>query len=117
MSRTLVMGDPLVVLGDDSPGYIRDGALVVEGRTIVRLGKRHDLEGFGPFDRRVGSSRHAVLPGFINGHYHSGSALNRGMPQYIFERANVHVHAMWSPVSEEDLYHAVLANVMNDVRG
>ena len=58
-----------------------------------------------------------MLPGFINGHYHSGSALNRGMPQYIFERANVHVHAMWSPVTEEDLYHAVLANLMADVRG
>lgn len=117
MSRTLVMGDPLVVLGDASPGYIRDGALIVEDRAVVRIGERSDLEGLGPFDQRVGSSRHAVLPGFINGHYHSGSALNRGMPQYIFERANVHVHAMWSSVSEEDLYHAVLANVMNDVRG
>ena len=117
MSRTLVMGDPLVVLGDPSPGYIRDGALIVEGRRIVRVGSRQDLEGLGPFDHLVGSPRHAVLPGFINGHYHSGSALNRGMPQYIFERANVHVHAMWSAVTEENLYYAVLANVINDVRG
>lgn len=117
MSRTLVMGDPLVMLGGASPGYLEDGALVVEDRTVVAVGARAELEARGPFDRLVGSPRHAVLPGFINGHYHSGSALNRGMPQYIFERANVHVHAMWSKVSEEDLYHAVLANVMNDVRG
>ena len=117
VSRTLVMGDPLVVLGDASPGYIRDGALVVEDRTVSRIGKRRELEGLGPFDRRVGSRRHTVLPGFINGHYHSGSALSRGMAQYIFERANVHLHGMWTPVTEEDLYHAVLANVMNDVRG
>ena len=117
MSRTLVMGDPLVVLGETSPGYLRDGALIVDGRTIEAVGSRTELEVRGPFDRQVGSPRHAVLPGFVNGHYHSGSALNRGMPQYIFERANVHVHAMWSAVSEEDLYYAVLANLMNDVRG
>ena len=117
MSRTLVLGDPLVVLGDASPGYIRDGALLIEGRRIVAVGKRRELEHLGPFDRQIGSPAHAVLPGFINGHYHSGSVLSRGMPQYIFERANVHVHAMWNPVTEEDLYHAVLANVMNDVKG
>ena len=117
MSRTLVLGDPLVVLGDASPGYIRDGALVIEGRRIVRVGRRQELERLGPFDRQIGSPGHAVLPGFINGHYHSGSVLSRGMPQYIFERANVHVHAMWNPVTEEDLYHAVLGNVMNDVKG
>lgn len=111
------MGNPLVVLGGASPGYVEDGALIVEDRTVVAVGARAELEARGPFDRRVGSSHHAVLPGFVNGHYHSGSALSRGMPQYIFERANVHVHAMWSPVSEEDLYHAVLANVMTDVRG
>ncbi len=114
MSRTLVMGDPLVVLGKTSPGFLRDGALVVEGRKIIAVGSRAELEAQGPFHRQIGSQRHTVLPGFINGHYHSGSALNRGMPQYIFERANVHVHAMWSSVNEEDLYHAVLANVMND---
>ena len=117
MSRTLVIGDPLVVLGRASPGYLRDGALIVEGRRVTRVGPREELEALGPFDRQVGSPGHTVLPGFINGHYHSGSALNRGMPQYIFERANVHVHAMWSPVTEEDLYHAVLANLMADVRG
>ncbi len=117
MSRTLVMGNPLVILGEESPGYLEDGALIVEGRQIAAVGTRAEVQARGGFDRRIGSPRHAVLPGFINGHYHSGSALNRGMPQYIFERANVHVHAMWSPVSEEDLYHAVLANVMNDVSG
>ena len=117
MTRALVMGDPLVMLGSSKPGYLRDGALIVEGRTVVDVGPREQLEQRGPFDRRFGSPAHAVLPGFINGHYHSGSALSRGMAQYIFERANVHVHAMWSPVTEEDLYHAVLMNLIADVRG
>ena len=117
MSRTLVVGDPLVVLGKMSPGFIADGALVVDGRTIAAVGPREDMLNLGPFDRVIGSREHAVLPGFINGHYHSGSALSRGMAQYIFERANVHVHAMWSAVTEEELYDAVLTNVMADVRG
>jgi 5-methylthioadenosine/S-adenosylhomocysteine deaminase len=117
MKRTLVMGDPLVILGTSSPGYIRDGALIIEGPAIAEVGPREVLEKRGPFDARIGSAGHAVLPGFINGHYHSGSALSRGMAQYIFERANSHVHAMWSPVTEEDLYHAVLTNLMADVHG
>ena len=117
MTRTLVMGDPLVVLGGSTPGYLRDGALIVEGREITEVGPREVVKEHGPFDGVVGSPDHAVLPGFINGHYHSGSALNRGMARYIFERANVHVHAMWNPVTEEDHYHAVLANLMADVRG
>ena len=115
--RTLVVGNPLVVLGDRTPGFVTDGALVVDGTTVSAVGTRTEMESLGPFDRTLGSDRHAVLPGFINGHYHSGSALSRGMAQYIFERANVHVHAMWSPVTEEDLYNAVLVNLMADVRG
>lgn len=117
MKRTLVMGDPLVVLGAFTPGFLRDGALIVEGRAITAVGQREELERRGPFDARLGSPAHAVLPGFVNGHYHSGSALSRGMAQYIFERANTHVHSMWTPVTEEDLYHAVLANLMADVQG
>ncbi len=117
MKRTLVMGNPLVMLGAATPGYLRDGALIVEGREITDVGPREVLEGRGPFDDVLGSADHAVLPGFVNGHYHSGSALSRGMAQYIFERANSHVHAMWTAVAEEDLYHAVLTNLMADVRG
>ncbi|MDP7067725.1 MAG: amidohydrolase family protein [Acidimicrobiales bacterium] len=117
MARTLVVGDPLVVLGSTDSGFLRDGALIVEGRTVVEVGSRELIEQHGPFDRRVGSASHVVIPGFVNGHYHSGSALGRGMAQYIFERANVHVHSMWTAVTEEDLYHAVLMNLIADVRG
>ena len=117
MARTLVVGDPVVALGPGGSGYLADGALIVEGRTVAEVGPREVLEQRGPFDRVVGSSEHVVVPGFINGHFHGGSPLSRGMAQYIFERANVHVHGMWSDVTEEDLYNAVLWHIMTGVRG
>ncbi len=115
MARYLVIGDPVVTLGDEA--FIPDGALIVEGRSITEVGPREALEAMGPFDRTIGSTDHVIMPGFINCHFHSGGALNRGMAQYIFERANVHVHSMWSGLSEEELYHAVLWSLITNVRG
>jgi len=83
--RTLVLGDPVVVLGSQT--LIPDGGLVVEGNTITAAGARADLERQGPFDRVLGSPSHFVLPGFINCHYHSELAIGPGLYQFIFERA------------------------------
>ena len=75
--RTLVLGDPVVALGSQT--LIPDGALVVEGSTIVAAGPRADLEGRGPFDLVLGSQSHFVMPGFINCHYHSELAIGPGL--------------------------------------
>lgn len=115
MTRILVLGDPVVTLtGED---LIADGALVVEDRTIVASGPREVIEQQGPFDRVVGGPGHIVLPGFVNGHFHSGGAAFPGMAQYIFERANVSVHGNRSAYEEEDLYNAHALSFINCIRG
>jgi len=75
--RTLVLGDPIVALGGDA--LIPDGALLVEGDTIVAAGPRTELEQRGPFDEVLGSSSHLVMPGFVNCHYHSELAIGPGL--------------------------------------
>ena len=87
-SRTLVLGDPIVSLGDQT--LIPDGALIVEGSTIVAAGPRAELEARGPFQSVLGSAGHFVMPGFVNCHYHSELAVGPGLYQHIFEKANVH---------------------------
>jgi 5-methylthioadenosine/S-adenosylhomocysteine deaminase len=111
----LVVGDPIVSLGDRT--LVPDGALIVEGSTIVDLGPREELEARGPFDRVLGSAGHFVLPGFVNCHYHSELAIGPGLYQFIFERANVFIQAATGEIEEEDLYLGVLWGLINAIKG
>jgi 5-methylthioadenosine/S-adenosylhomocysteine deaminase len=113
--RTLVLGDPVVALGRET--LIPDGAVVVEGSTIVATGPRADLERMGPFDRVMGSPSQFVMPGFINCHYHSELAIGPGLYQFIFERANVFIQAATGEIDEEDLYTGVLWGLVNAIKG
>ena len=113
--RTLVIGDPIVSLGEQA--LIADGALIVEGSTIVAAGPRDDLEARGPFDRVIGSTGHFVMPGFVNCHYHSELAIGPGLYQFIFERANVFIQAATGDIDEDDLYAGVLWGLVTALKG
>jgi len=67
--RTLVLGDPVITLGDQA--FIHDGALIVEGNRITAVGTRAEVELRGPFTEVLGGRDSIVMPGFINCHYHS----------------------------------------------
>jgi 5-methylthioadenosine/S-adenosylhomocysteine deaminase len=112
--KTLVIGDPVVLLGADD--LIADGAVVVEDGTIVDVGPRERLAG-GEFDDVFGSPDHVVMPGFVNCHHHSEIALGQGVYEYIFERANIWMHGMLLSISEEDLYNAIMIHLIELVRG
>jgi 5-methylthioadenosine/S-adenosylhomocysteine deaminase len=114
MARYLVLGDPIVSLADDSP-VIDDGGLIIEGKTITAVGRRQDLEGRGPFDRILGSGDHLVMPGFVNGHFHSTAPQAPGLFEYVFERANT--RASRHVISEDDLRTVVLISAINAIRG
>jgi 5-methylthioadenosine/S-adenosylhomocysteine deaminase len=113
--RTLVLGDPIVALGGDA--LIPDGALLVEGDTIVAAGPRTELEKRGPFDEVLGSSSHLVMPGFVNCHYHSELAIGPGLYQFVFERANVFIQGAVGPVDEDDLYAGILWGLVTAIKG
>jgi 5-methylthioadenosine/S-adenosylhomocysteine deaminase len=115
MSRYLVVGNPVITLGKED--YIADGALIVDGRTIVEAGPRERLAAMGPFERVIGSPDHFIMPGFINGHFHSGGPAYQGMAQYIFERANVHAIGNRAPVTEEDMFNATAISFIRCIRG
>jgi 5-methylthioadenosine/S-adenosylhomocysteine deaminase len=113
--RTLVLGDPVVTLGD--PAVIPDGALIVEGSRVVEVGTRVELEGRGPFDRTVGGPGHLVMPGFVNAHYHSECWTGPGLIGTIFELANLYLGAGPSSVDEEVLELLVTYGLIQAVKG
>jgi 5-methylthioadenosine/S-adenosylhomocysteine deaminase len=110
-----VLGDPIVALGKQT--LIPDGALILKGPTIVAAGPREELETRGPFERVLGSREHFVMPGFINCHYHSELAIGPGLYQFVFERANVFIHAAMGDIEEEDLYTGILWGLVNAIKG
>lgn len=87
MTRTLVLGDPVVAL--DVETLIPDGAVIVEGTTITAVGPRAVLEQQGPFDEVIGGPGHLVMPGFINAHYHTECWTGPGHIGTIFEFSNL----------------------------
>ena len=108
--RTLILGDPVISLGDQA--IIRDGALIVEGKRITAVGPRVDLERQGPFTEVLGGADSIVMPGFINCHYHSELAAGPGLYQYIFEIANVYVQGGYGPIREDDLQDLILLGLI-----
>lgn len=115
MARYLVVGDPVITLSGED--YIRDGAVIVEGSSIVTVGPRDRLEQAGPFERVLGSPQHFLMPGFINCHYHSELPIGPGLYQYVFERANVHMQGTVGDIAEEDLYLNILWGLINTIKG
>jgi 5-methylthioadenosine/S-adenosylhomocysteine deaminase len=112
--RTLVLGDPLVHLGDEP--FIPDGGLVVEDGRVVDVGPRAKFEG-ATFDEVIGGPSHFIMPGFINCHFHCECGLGPGVYELIFERANIWVHSLFVRMAEEDLYWGVLNHLILLVRG
>lgn len=87
--RVLVKGDPVFVGG--ALGAIDDGALIVEDGVIVDVGPRALLVDRGPFDETIGGRDNAVLPGFVNAHYHTECWTAPGLIDEIFELGNLYV--------------------------
>jgi len=67
-------------------GMIEDGAVAIEGNEIVAVGKTHQVESeVGKADRVFDARKKAVLPGFVDGHIHTGGTLLRGECQDVPE--------------------------------
>ena len=115
MSRYLIVGDPVVTLGEEV--YLSDAALIVEDDRIVAVGPREELERTGPVDRVLGSPDHIVMPGFVNAHFHSQSAAGPGLFDTIFEINNVQMNAGSGSPTEEDVYVVTLYALVLAIKG
>jgi cytosine/adenosine deaminase-related metal-dependent hydrolase len=64
----------------DGPRRIfRDGAVLVDGRRIVQVGRTAEVRPQREPDRVIDGRNRLVLPGFVNAHVHLSEHLNRGV--------------------------------------
>ena len=115
MARTLVLGDPVVSL--DRTALIPDGAVIVEGTDIVEVGPRAELEQHGPFDATLGGPTSIVMPGFVNGHYHSECWTGPGLIGTIFELSNLFLGTAPRESDEEAFELLATYGIVNALKG
>src|ERR1700722_8389578 len=70
-----------VVTMDAEFRVIEDGAVAIEGDSIVAVGKRSDLESKFAKIKTIDAGGTLILPGMINGHAHAAMSLFRGLAE------------------------------------
>jgi len=79
MVDILIKNAKYVITMDGDRRIIRGGAIAIRDNRISDVGKSVDLEQKISAETVIDAKDNIVLPGFINVHTHSGSAINRGV--------------------------------------
>lgn len=88
MTSSLIFGKYVVcrVEGRDEPVVVADGAIFQRDGKIVEVGKKADLLARHRPDETIGSDRHIIVPGLVNGHHHMGvTPTQHGAPDVALE--------------------------------
>src|SRR6201981_2226438 len=106
----LLVTGGLVVTMNPSRTIYDNGAVAIQGDSIVAVGSQTDLEGQYAANQTIDAHRKLIMPGFINGHTHVPMTLFRGLHddvtlddwlrQYIFPAEAKHVNeefVRWGP--------------------
>ena len=104
-SSLLIRGARFLVTMDSERRLITDGAVLIEGQRITRVGKTAELAGVDA-DRVVDAREMVVTPGFINGHMHISYAhAVRGLfPDDLGPSYLPHVFRLQGAMNEEEEY-------------
>ena len=113
----MVYGGTIVTMGP--MGVIRDGALVVEGKRIVDIGKTSDLKGRYPRYERINAEGKVVIPGLINTHHHAAMSLLRGYADDypLKEWLEDWIWPLESHMRGEDIYLGALLTAVESLMG
>src|SRR5437016_12687539 len=101
-----------VVTLDPERRIVRDGAVLVEGGRIARVGKAAELAAVGA-DRVIDARRMVVTPGFVNGHMHISYAhAVRGIFADNLASPLAHVFKLQMAMTEEEEHATTLLGLV-----
>jgi cytosine/adenosine deaminase-related metal-dependent hydrolase len=103
----------VLVTMDSERRIFRDGAVLIDGREIVQVGRAADVRPPRTPDRVIDGRNRLVLPGFVDAHVHLSEHVNRGvMPDEVpVDRYMADwLLPLYSAITpEEEAYSALLA--------
>jgi 5-methylthioadenosine/S-adenosylhomocysteine deaminase len=83
---TLIKNGFLLTMTGEGVGSIVNGAVALEGQDIVAVGKTDEIiKEYSGAENVIDAKGKAVLPGFVDGHIHTGLSLARGLAQDVPE--------------------------------
>jgi 5-methylthioadenosine/S-adenosylhomocysteine deaminase len=113
MSTIKIEAAQFVVTVDPERRIIRDGAILIEGQRIARVGKSAELRQ-ETADQVIDASEMVVTPGFCNNHMHISYAhATRGIfPDNLDPMVYLgHVFTLQGAMNEEDEYYTSLLGI------
>ncbi|MEZ4571556.1 MAG: amidohydrolase family protein [Thermomicrobiales bacterium] len=81
MYDTLITGGHLLTMQGDGAGFVRDGAVAIEGGKIVAVGPRPEITGEAR--EIIDATDRLIMPGLVDAHMHSSAVLGRGWAQEV----------------------------------
>lgn len=75
----LIIGNGRVITRDSNNPYIEDGAVVLDGTTICKIGTNAEMNRMFPQAEFIDAKGGVIMPAFINTHEHIYSAMARGL--------------------------------------
>lgn len=95
---------------------IRNGAVAVDKGIIKDVGKTEDLKRKYSAEKVIEAKNSIVLPGFINVHTHSGSAINRGVCDDLPNVLSTIFLPLGGQQTKEDRLKIARAGLLDDIR-
>lgn len=75
----LIIGNGRVITRDTARGFFENGAVAMEGNSIVMVGETEEVKRTYPEAEWIDAEGRLIMPAFINAHEHIYSALARGL--------------------------------------
>ncbi len=75
----LLVGNGMLITRDEENPWFQDGAVVIDGDTILETGEYKELKEKYPDSEFVDAKGGVIMPGLINAHTHIYSGLARGL--------------------------------------
>ncbi len=97
---------------------IRDGAVVVDGDTIVFVGKAEEARRRYHSDVVIKAERHVVIPGLVNAHNHLFQSIlkNIGIDMELVSWLRTSIHPTLASFSDHDFYVAAKWGLIENIR-
>ncbi len=83
MIDTIIRGGHLLTMAGGQVDFIEDGAIAIDGRKIVSVGPRAEIEAETTAGRVIDSTGKLVMPGLVDAHLHSAATAGRGWAQEV----------------------------------
>lgn len=115
MTNLLVVNAEIFTLDSARP-YIEEGAIAIEGNTIVAVGKSTEVKSQYKADMVIDAKRKVLMPGLVNGHDHFEQSFMKGLVRVYPETTARWIKEFKIPLAREfraeDYYYSNLISCL-----